>query len=407
MLTTLLIKIMVLLFPLIINLFYLVYADNLKKEKTTLFLDFSLLSSLYLLYYCFKIEQNYDLIIITTVPLLISFFKKRIYLSIILSLIILSVCFAMTNMPLVLLILEFIIYYCLYFFFIKYKNKENYFYVSFIIVKVLFCVINFLCYENHSLKFSLILILLYIIATKITLYIFKICENIMLLTLANKELEKEKKFRESLFKITHEIKNPLAVCKTYLDIFDSDNKEHLKYIPIIKEEIEKTLLLLQDFLCMNKIKVNLEIMDINMLLEDISSQFKTIMKSNQIRFKYNLIDDEIYINGDYNRLSQVFINVLKNAIEAVDKNKHSNISLITKIKNNKLKIIIWDNGIGMNEEVLGRITEPFYTNKKNGTGLGVSLSSEIIKAHGGKISYYSKENLWTKVEIILPLINLS
>ena len=74
-------------------------------------------------------------------------------------------------------------------------------------------------------------------------------EEVMMLNNVIHELEKEKKLRESLFKITHEIKNPIAVCKGYLDMFDVNNEEHSrKYIPIIKEEIARTLILLQDFL---------------------------------------------------------------------------------------------------------------------------------------------------------------
>ena len=82
--------------------------------------------------------------------------------------------------------------------------------------------------------------------------------------------------KNCLFQITHEIKNPIAVCKGYLDMFDVNNKEHaVKYIPIMKEEISRTLYLLEDFLSMNRLKVHKEIVDIN--IEEMSTD-KVIAK---------------------------------------------------------------------------------------------------------------------------------
>jgi len=69
---------------------------------------------------------------------------------------------------------------------------------------------------------------------------------------------------------------------------------------------------------------------------------------------------------------------------------------------NNIKIYVKDNGVGMNKETLKKIKEPFYTTKQKGTGLGVSLSSEIINAHSGKINYTSEENKYTTVKITLP-----
>ena len=218
-----------------------------------------------------------------------------------------------------------------------------------------------------------------------------------------KELKKEKQIRLSLFKITHEIKNPIAVCKAYLDMFDPNNLEHSrKYIPIIKNEIDRILVLLQDFLLVNKTNMNCDIMDINMLIDEVSDKVKCFMDSNSINFQINTIDDEVFINGDYNRLCQVLINILKNSIEAESKN----ITLTLSESDNKLLININDDGIGISKEIMDKIYEPFYTTKRSGTGLGVSLSKEIINAHNGNIEYSSVEGNGTEVKIILPSYNL-
>ena len=247
--------------------------------------------------------------------------------------------------------------------------------------------------------------LYFLIISIFILFIWKQAQNVLKYHMSIKELEQEKQIRTSLFKITHEIKNPIAVCKGYLDMFDVNNKEHaIKYIPIIKEEIERTLLLLQDFLSFTKVKIEPDILDIHLLLEESLKNFSYLFDEHHIQVETFIKDEEVYINGDYNRLCQVFINILKNSIEALEGKENSKIVVKTKIGKDTIKISIWDNGIGISEQNLSKISEPFFTTKKKGTGLGISLSKEIIKAHNGTIEYYSKENVETKVVITLPLL---
>ena len=221
-----------------------------------------------------------------------------------------------------------------------------------------------------------------------------------------RDLQKEKLIRLSLFKVTHEIKNPIAVCKGYLDMLDVNNGEQVsKYIPIVKGEIDRLLVLLEDFMLINKNNVLMDIMDINMLLEEVISKFDLILKEKNIVLKSDLIDDDIYINGDYKRLEQVFINLIKNSIEAIPDNKDGVISICNSINNNVLSVVITDNGIGISDKIMKRIKEPFYTTKIRGTGLGVSLSNEIISAHHGTLEYYSNEGVSTKTVVKIPICN--
>ena len=227
----------------------------------------------------------------------------------------------------------------------------------------------------------------------------------MNLNTAIRELEKEKVLRTSLFKMTHEIKNPIAVCKGYLDMLDLNDKRKVeKYIPIIKGEIERTLTLMDDYLEYTKVKINKEIVDIYMLLEEVIASLNLFFKENNIILKMNLPDDELYLNVDYNRIKQVLVNILKNSHEAFDPKKGKMIIKIeTKVLKKYFQIIVTDNGIGMDQETLNNIMDLFFTTKRNGTGLGTSLSKEIIELHGGSIKYLSKLNIGTKVIINLPL----
>ena len=216
-------------------------------------------------------------------------------------------------------------------------------------------------------------------------------------------IKKEEDIYKSLFKITHEIKNPIAVCKGYLEMFDSkDTVKSEKYINIISSEIDRVLVLLQDFLLINRTKVSFEIMDINFLLEDIVQKMEPIFKENNIKLINNIALDELYINGDYNRLSQVIVNILKNSVEALDKN-NACISVTSKKQRNKVVLIIEDNGQGISKNDMKNIRKPFYTTKSQGSGLGVPLIYEIVLAHNGNVKYRSKEGIGTKVIIELPL----
>lgn len=374
MIYQILISVVILIFPIIVYLFYCTYNNNLNKEQSKLFLDISILSSLYLL-----VIYDSKFIIFYNIPLIFAFMKKRTFVSIIITTIILfSLNFSVIN------IAEYIIYFIIYFFYTK-----N--------ILCLFLIIKFIFNNNFLTS------ILFVIITYLVLFLYKKGEDIIKLHMNIKELEKEKQLRSSLFKITHEIKNPIAVCKSYLDMFDINNKDHVRYIGILKEEMDKILLLLQDFLSMNKIKIEKEILDINFLLEDIVNQFEPILKDKNIKFIHNICEEEIFVEGDYNRLNQVFINIIKNSIEAI--NDNGTIKLNYEIDKN-FKIIIEDNGCGIKEDQIEKIKEPFYTTKKNGTGLGVSLSIEIIKAHNGDIDYIPlKKGL--KVIVELPIHELT
>ena len=109
----------------------------------------------------------------------------------------------------------------------------------------------------------------------------------------------------------------------------------------------------------------------------------------------------MYINGDYDRLKQVFVNVIKNSVESVGND--GIIEIEVKKNNKEVMITISDNGSGMTVDELANIKEMFYTTKKNGTGIGVALSNEIVLAHNGKMEYDSIKNVGTRCMITLPI----
>lgn len=386
--------------PIFIYLFFVAYNKNIDRDENNLILEICLITSIYLLIKFGNSENFIKPILLINVPLLIAYFNKKYKAILIVSFFIIVYQYTELNLNIYTLIIEYITYFLL--FYICEKSGSKNFSFLFLIINILVFLANF--YLKISFEMLSIQIISFIIILIIVKYVLDKASKVMKYHMTVKELEEEKQIRNSLFKITHEIKNPLAVCKGYLDMFDVENVEHSrKYIPILKDEVEKTLILLQDFLSFTKIKIEKEILDINYLLEEVLNNLKPLLKDKNIELNIDILDEEVYIEGDYNRLCQVMINIIKNSIEALGKIKNPKISMKSYLKDNFIEIVILDNGCGIKEADLNNISKPFFTTKKDGTGLGVSMSLEIIKSHSGTMRYFSKNNKGTKVVINLPL----
>ncbi|MFI3307995.1 MAG: HAMP domain-containing sensor histidine kinase [Mycoplasmatota bacterium] len=393
-----------LIFPITIYAFYTINNKNYGKKYENSLFDFTLITSLYLLIK-FGLESYYsNPIILINVVLLIAYYKNKNLSILFLSTYLIIYYNQYYQFFYILLIFEYLLYFILH----KIKNiKFITFSILFLILKMGFVIMGFyLLNENKNIDvlYFFILSIMAFITLYIIVYFFIKTETIISYHQALKDLENEKKIRTSLFKITHEIKNPIAVCKGYLDMFDvNDIDKSSKYINVMKEEINRILFMLEDFLSTKEIELNNEILDFNYLVESVLEKYTFILKEEKIVLEKNLIDDELYINGDYNRLIQVIINLFKNAIESLDESKVKKIVIKQTIENNYIVLSIKDSGCGMSDDVLKNFKNPFYTTKKRGNGLGVSLSIEIIQKHNGKVEYITKEKKGTEVILKVPL----
>jgi signal transduction histidine kinase len=394
------------LFPLFSYFLFVINEQNVGKETSDILFDLALCTSLYFILR-YDVELMVVKVMFLTIPLLIAYLREKMFSVLIFTVTISLYYHFYLHISLFVVMLE-LFTYLVVVYFLKRLNKNDTTIISvFAIIKIIFVILGLkhtILYDLQVLKEIIILPFTFYIMAHIIWYLIIKSEKIMSLHMTIKELEREKQLRDSLFKITHEIKNPIAVCKGYLDMFDPNNEDHVRrYIPIVRQEIERTLTLMNDFMNLTKLNVEKRKMDISVLLQDISEVSYLMLKEKKMELISSIIDEEIYIDGDYDRLKQVFINVIKNAMEAIPANKKGIIKLDAKINHNELIITINDNGIGMNKEVLSKIGEAFYTTKKEGTGLGVKLSKEIIEAHEGYIEYKSKLKMGTTVTIALPL----
>lgn len=390
-----LLLIIISIFPIIIYYFFISYYKNIHDEEINFLSTIATLTTLYLILK-YSVMLNKNAILISFIPIIITYIlnkeKDALFLN---SFLLYYLCIKINYSFLSILIIS-ISLYLLY----KLKIKNN----KFIITSTFIIFITIIFIERIPInKELLLLIISYIGILEINYYILNLSNDMIKYHDSYKELIESEKLKTSLFKITHEIKNPLAVCVGYLDMLEEDNLEkYQKYTKIIQKEINRTLLLLQDFSNMSKININPEIMDINVLIEDITDNIKYLTNNKNISLNLELYDDELYINGDYGRLTQVLINIIKNSIEAIS-NK-GKIIVKTSLEKNNIIIKVIDDGEGISKEKIDKIKEPFYSTKQNGSGLGVSLSQEIIKKHNGKISYDSIKDIGTTVTISIPAI---
>lgn len=399
-------NLILIIFPLLVYLVLVCYRDAETKKLKNILLNISLFTSLYL---CLKFgitDNNNKILLFCNIPIVIAYMKKQTSTGIILSIINIAYCYLVYDTLYIITIIKYISYLILYVCARKRRLSQGGFILSVAVLQSFFLSFEYFFRDiNISINdfiMLLIIVFIYYFTTFSILYLFKVIEKVESLNSTIKLLEKDKAIKDALFKLTHEIKNPLAVCKGYLEMINLDNKEKsTKYISIMKQEINRSLNIISDFVEYNKIKVVKEQIDLNLLLEDVYDAFKILVNANNIKLKYSdRRDEDIYLMGDYERLKQVIINLLKNSLESIE--GKGKIEIYTNTHKKYIDIIVEDNGKGMDSEVQSKLTEMFYTTKQNGTGLGVALSNEIIKAHNGELIYTSEPNKGTKAVIRLP-----
>ena len=399
----LILDIILILFPVICILIIKANSMNNNKVNNEILIDIANLTSLFLLIKYCDINNAY-MVLLVNMPFIISILHNRKYASIIIAIALIAFNISAGSNP-IFSIGEYLIYLIIFVLLYKKGISVSIILVTFVSIKGVFLTI----YEYYILHHTKVLTLIEIFICLVSFYLIGILviniidmiDKTVTLNQSLKELEKEKALKNSLFKITHEIKNPIAVCKGYLQMMDySDIEKVKKYNSIIKSELNRTLDIMDNFSEYTKIKINLDIMDLDYLITDTIDSMSSIFKSRNITVNYQE-HDEIFINGDYFRLKQVLINILKNSAEAIESKGIINI----KLRNTKkyVSISIKDNGPGMSEEELKRISELFYSSKEKGCGIGVTLSKEIISLHKGMIKYNSVIGKYTEAIIKLPL----
>ncbi|WP_203554246.1 PAS domain S-box protein [Bacillus sp. B15-48] len=204
--------------------------------------------------------------------------------------------------------------------------------------------------------------------------------------------------------IAHEIRNPLTSLKGFTQLLEDKADCNPEYMEIMITEIERINTIVSELLLLTKPKM-LEFRQIE--IRHVFDNIITLMSAQAnlygvtIQLKMNASIDHLILYGVENKLKQVFINIIKNAIEATEDG--GNIIVEIKQHGNDIEFQFVDGGCGISSEVLSKLGKPFFTTKENGTGLGLMVCYSIIKSHQGTMVIDSVVGEGTKVTIRLPL----
>ena len=234
------------------------------------------------------------------------------------------------------------------------------------------------------------------------------------------EITKAQKFKtDFVANVSHELRTPLMAIKGSLETIEGpasdDEKAKKKFMKIMTDQSNRMENLINDLLILTRIELEEHIrpnslVDINDLFKTIISNFEIVLKRKKLNINLSLANPTVVI-GDEKKLQTVFSNLLDNAIKYSKENK--SIFISSKISDGKLleknfMISIKDEGVGIPQRYISRITERFFrvdleqSNKVGGTGLGLAIVKHIVTQHRGHYEILSEENQGTEIQIYLP-----
>ena len=205
--------------------------------------------------------------------------------------------------------------------------------------------------------------------------------------------------------VAHEIRNPITVVKGFIQLHENDHSipEHIKkHYKLMLDELQAAETVISDFLSLAKpVETKTEIVSVNPSLHTVMDLLNTYASVDTIHIELE-IENEYKIQCNILEFKQLFVNLLKNAIEA----SHHGDTIRVKVTGEKdiVKIVIVDSGSGMNREQLERIGTPFYSLKAKGTGLGLMICYNIVQKYNGTINFWSEEGIGTEVTVTFPIV---
>ena len=201
--------------------------------------------------------------------------------------------------------------------------------------------------------------------------------------------------------IAHEIRNPLTSIKGFIQLLEENEHVSDHYLKVMSSEMDRINQIVGELLILSKPQMReFQSFDMSEVLRYVVKVMGHEALLKGITLNIKLPTSPILVFGDKNQCIQVFINIIKNAIESMDEGE---IDVDWKIRNESIHIIIEDEGTGIPPDRLKRLGEPFFTLKEKGMGLGLTISQKIIEDHKGSLQIDSEVNKGTRVEVTFPL----
>ncbi|WP_085523774.1 PAS domain-containing sensor histidine kinase [Tuberibacillus sp. Marseille-P3662] len=196
--------------------------------------------------------------------------------------------------------------------------------------------------------------------------------------------------------IAHEIRNPLTAVKGFAQLLKQHN-----YADVMLQELDRIEEIVNDLLILAKPQVtSTEVTDLIKIMNKTVTLMNPQAIMHNVTIQTQFSSEEIKVECEADQLKQVFINVIKNAIEAMENGGNINIYIDDYHHYVMLRFI--DTGTGITPDRLKKLGEPFYSTKEKGTGLGLMTSKKIIENHHGQFNIDSKVNKGTTVTMTLP-----
>ena len=204
--------------------------------------------------------------------------------------------------------------------------------------------------------------------------------------------------------VAHEIRNPLTSLKGFVQLLQMEDDKHQDYYQIMLDELNRINHIVGELLLLAKPQhIKYTKVAIQKILNDVISLLTVEASLYNVQIEFNFPKEDIILECEPNQLKQLFINLIKNSIEA-SKNDSKILINLELIENSTIAIMVKDNGCGISQERLQKMGEPFYSSKEKGTGLGLTVSYKIVQSHKGTIVFDSELGLGTTAKITLPLV---
>jgi signal transduction histidine kinase len=214
--------------------------------------------------------------------------------------------------------------------------------------------------------------------------------------------------------VAHEIRNPLNAIRGFAQLLHDKQPagESKEWTNIIVEEVDRMNRIVQDMLDFSRQRVPTLIpVDIDEMLQATLRELQAQLDANQVQMDYQWSPQLPHALGNADKLKQVFLNVIRNGLEAMPGGGRmrirARVDIAVEGEGQELIVSIADNGIGMDEDTLGKIFDPFFTKKDTGTGLGLSICAKIVEQHGGRIEVHSQPGKGTLFDLVLRVSSVA
>jgi two-component system sporulation sensor kinase B len=236
-------------------------------------------------------------------------------------------------------------------------------------------------------------------------YIFEVLMDTIHIRSNIVKIEKMEVVSQLAASISHEVRNPLTVVKGFIELLktpDLSQEDKERYIRHVVRELNSAESIISDYLAFAKPAIEkVEPILIDCEIKNMTEIMRPFAKMNAVKITNQLVPGIVLANTNYFR--QCFLNLMKNAIEAMENGGELKIVSLADKQHVTIKII--DNGIGMNKEQINRYGEPYYSFKEKGTGLGSMVVVKTVQTMNGKLDIESALNEGTTITITLPLHN--